>query len=96
MILGACGGGSSSSSASIDSAPAEEGETGTYNAASETQDNSYSETEVYEVEDIVAEFEAEKARNASGIVVAKMVVGQLRTWDSTGTFHSIPFTLYCC
>lgn len=51
MILGACGGGSSSSSTSIDSAPAEEGETGTSNTASETQDNSYSETEVYEVED---------------------------------------------
>ena len=113
MILGICGCGSSSSSASADSAPAEEGDA-TYNAASETQNDSYSETEVYEVEDtytvdelvmmiesgelslddvymqvaygeinesedilyevenIVAEFEAEKARNASGIVVAKL------------------------
>lgn len=51
MILGVCGCGSSSSSASADSAPAEEGEAGTYNAASETQNDSYSETEVYEVED---------------------------------------------
>lgn len=136
MILGACGGGSSSSSVSIDSASAEEGETRTSNAALETQDNSYSETEVYEVEDtytadelvmmiesgelslddvymqvangeisesedilyevanIVAEFEAEKARNTSGIVVAKIVVDRWRTWNSTGTLHSQPFTLY--
>ncbi|MDE7446505.1 MAG: hypothetical protein K2N15_12525 [Lachnospiraceae bacterium] len=50
MILGTCGCGSSSSSASADSAPAEEGDA-TYNAASETQNDSYSETEVYEVED---------------------------------------------
>ncbi len=53
-----------------------------------------SEDILYEVENIVAEFEAEKARNASGIVVAKIVLGQQRTWKSTGTFHSIPFTLY--
>lgn len=53
-----------------------------------------SEDILYEVESIVAEFEAEKARNASGIVVAKIVLGQQRTWNSTGTFHSTPFTLY--
>lgn len=52
-----------------------------------------SEDILYEVENIVAEFEAEKARNASGIVVAKIVLGQQRTWNSTGTFHSTPFTL---
>ncbi|TGX97558.1 hypothetical protein E5357_12025 [Hominisplanchenecus murintestinalis] len=129
VILGGCGSGSAS-------APAEDSGIATYNAASETQNNSYSETEVYEVEDtytvdelvtmimsgelslddvyiqvasgeinesedilyevenIVAEFEAEKARNASGIVVAKIFLGQQRTWNSTGTFHSTPFTLY--
>lgn len=32
-----------------------------------------SEDILYEVENIIAEFEAEKARNASGIVVAKIV-----------------------
>lgn len=53
-----------------------------------------SEDILYEVENIIAEFEAEKARNASGIVVAKIVLGQQRTWNSTGTFHSTPFTLY--
>lgn len=53
-----------------------------------------SEDILYEVENIVAEFEAEKARNASGIVVAKAVLGQQCTWNSTGTFHSVSFTLY--
>lgn len=45
MTLGGCGSGS-------DSIPAEEGEPGTYNAASETKNDSYSETEVYEIEDM--------------------------------------------
>lgn len=137
MILGVCGRGSSSAdSAPADSAPAEDSGIATYNAASETQNDSYSETEVYEIEDtytvdelvmmiesgelslddvymqvasgeinesedilyevenIIAEYEAEKARNASGIVVTKIIVDQIRTWDSTGTFHSKPFTVY--
>lgn len=136
MILGVWGCGSSSDSTPVVEEPAEQGETGTYSVAVETQNDSYSETEVYEIEDtytvdelvmmiesgelslddvymqvangeikesedilyevenIVAEFETEKARNASGIVVAKIVLGQQRTWNSTGTFHSTPFTLY--
>lgn len=49
---------------------------------------------MYEVESIIAEFEEEKARNSSGIVVAKIILGQGLTWNSTGTFHSTPFTLY--
>lgn len=125
IIMGVCGCGSSSAPA-----PAAE------EAVGESQDNSYSEPEVYEVEDtytvdelvmmiesgelsledvymriasgeinesdgimhevesIIAEFEEEKARNSSGIVVAKIIAGQGLTWNSTGTFHSIPFTLY--
>lgn len=136
MILGVWGCGSSSDSTPVVEEPAEQRETGTYSAAAEIQNDSYSETEVYEIEDtytvdelvmmiesgelslddvymqvangkinesedilyevenIVAEFEAEKARNASGIVVAKIVLGQQRIWNSTGTFHSTPFTLY--
>lgn len=136
MILGVCGCGNSSDVTSAEEEPVEEGEVGTYNATSETQNDSYGETEVYEVENtytvdelvtmiesgelslddvymqvangdinesedilyevenIIAEFEAEKARNASGIVVAKIVLGQGLTWNSTGTFHSVPFTLY--